>query len=69
MANLPSNFPPTMVVIAFRANVYSYPLYVASANTTLTTGYGFVQTLSMMLTFCECCWDQGGGQNGPVQWS
>jgi hypothetical protein len=53
MANLPSNFPPTMVVIAFRANIYSYPLYVASANTTLSTGYGFVQTLSMMLSFCE----------------
>ena len=53
MANVPSTFPPTMIVIAFRANIYSYPLYVASADTALTTGYGFVQTLSMMLSFCE----------------
>ena len=58
--NPPSNVPVTTVVMAFRAGLYSDPMYVASANTTLTTGYGFVQALSMMLSFSE--WRERGGR-------
>jgi hypothetical protein len=51
MAELSSTRPVTMVMVAFRYNLFSTAVYVASANTTLTSGYGFVQTLSMMLVF------------------
>ena len=54
MANVPSFAPPTMVVMAFRACIYSTPMYVASADTNLTVGYGFIQTLSLMLSFSKC---------------
>ena len=54
MANVPSFAPPTMVVMAFRAGIYSTPMYVASADTNLTVGYGFIQTLSLMLSFSKC---------------
>ena len=64
MASVPSTVPATMVVMAFRAGIYSFPMYVGSADTNLTTGYGFIQTLSLMLSFSKWFneYNEGGGE-------
>lgn len=51
MTQLPVEKPPTMVAMAFRYNLYSDAVYLASAQESLTRGTGFIQTLSLMLNF------------------
>lgn len=59
MTDVPTGSPPTMVMVVFRAGIYSDAVYAASADPTFTHGkqspsqggVGFAQTLSLMASF------------------
>eukprot|EP00195_Chlamydomonas_chlamydogama_P014351 CAMPEP_0202889840 /NCGR_PEP_ID=MMETSP1392-20130828/399_1 /ASSEMBLY_ACC=CAM_ASM_000868 /TAXON_ID=225041 /ORGANISM="Chlamydomonas chlamydogama, Strain SAG 11-48b" /LENGTH=250 /DNA_ID=CAMNT_0049573263 /DNA_START=266 /DNA_END=1018 /DNA_ORIENTATION=+ len=51
MVNIPPTKNNTVLLIAFRNNIFSNPVYLASAAPNLTSGVGFVQSVTLMARF------------------